>query len=248
MPTFNQYSEYYDLIYQDKDYQHESECITQLIHAHSSACKTILELGCGTGRHASYMAQQFKIYAIDTSQEMLNCASQYASQGIHFERGDVRNYRLNQTVDTVISMFHVASYQVRMQDLMDYFQTARLHLDTGGIFIFDCWYGPAVLSQQPEVRTKVVENNRFKITRKAQPNLDHLHNTVSVVYDIGVMNKETQQKQSFAETHIMRYLFMSEIESLAHQNQFKVLDVKEWLTNKQPSLNTWSVYFVLVAI
>ena len=248
MAAFNQYSDYYDLIYQDKNYEQESDYIKRLITKYGVSCKHILELGCGTGRHASYMANQFNIVAIDTSKEMLNYATRYDHLGIRFELGDVRNYRLNKTVDAVISLFHVASYQTEIQDLKDYFQTARLHLKPGGIFIFDCWYAPAVLFQKPEKRSKVVENNKLKITRDARPTLDHSKNSVSVFYDISVFDKVSKETHCFSEEHYMRYLFMDDITDLANQFQFKLVNASEWLTDKEPSCETWSVYFVLEAL
>jgi hypothetical protein len=43
----------------------------------------------------------------------------------------------------------------------------------------------------------------------------------------------------------MRYLFKSEIEFLLSGLQMQLIDDQEWLTNQQPGLNTWGVYFVI---
>ena len=69
--------------------------------------------------------------------------------GLTFTTGDIRDIRLNQRFDVVIALFHVISYQTTNDDVTAAFQTARQHLNPGGIFIFDVWYGPAVLTERP---------------------------------------------------------------------------------------------------
>ena len=75
MDEFNKYSDYYDLIYKDKNYEKESEYIIKIIRDYCDNCKKILELGCGTGKHASYIAKHYKIFAIDASESMLKSAA-----------------------------------------------------------------------------------------------------------------------------------------------------------------------------
>ena len=47
------YSRYYNLLYSDKDYLGESRYIDGLIQKYSPGAKNVLDLGCGTGRHAA---------------------------------------------------------------------------------------------------------------------------------------------------------------------------------------------------
>ncbi len=56
--VFENYSQYYDLLYQDKDYIAESEFIHSLIQKFANNAKTVLDLGCGTGRHDILLSQQ----------------------------------------------------------------------------------------------------------------------------------------------------------------------------------------------
>ena len=54
-------------------------------------------------------------------------------------------------------------------DLLAAFATAREHLNPGGVFIFDCWYGPAVLAERPSVRIKRMEDGATSITENTIP-------------------------------------------------------------------------------
>ena len=44
--------DYYNLFYEDKDYQLEAKYIHEKIQEYKSNSNSILELGCGTGKHA----------------------------------------------------------------------------------------------------------------------------------------------------------------------------------------------------
>ena len=68
----------------------------------------------------------------------------------------------------MIALFHVLSYQTSNADAQAMFETAATHIETGGIFLFDCWYGPAVLTDRPETRVKRAEDDTVEIIRIAE--------------------------------------------------------------------------------
>jgi SAM-dependent methyltransferase len=253
MRIFESYAHYYDLLYQDKKYLDEVNFIVKLLKLHAPNADKILELGCGTGIHAVLLAQQgYKIQGIDFSEEMIDRANHRLQQlpdrivnDIRFTIGDIQNIRLNQKYDVALSLFHVFSYHVDTNSLLAAFATVKDHLQPGGIFIFDVWYGPAVLSDRPTVRIKRVENEQIKITRIAEPVIYPNQNSVEINYQIFIQNKHEGTTDEFKETHRMRYFFKPEIEFLLHQFDLKVIDSREWITERNPGLDTWGVYFVV---
>jgi hypothetical protein len=109
-------------------------------------------------------------------------------------------------------MFAVVSYQLTNADLAAMFSTARRHLEQGGLFVFDGWFGPAVLTERPEVKTKVVtEPSGDTITRVARPVLDIVAQTVEVNYDVA-RERDGRLIEKTSESHAMRFLFAREIE------------------------------------
>src|SRR5574344_624121 len=115
MSNFENYSKYYDLLYQDKDYSAESNYIDGLIKKYNLNAKTLFELGCGTGKHAKLLAQKgYKTFGIDLSESMLKQAK---TLGVDCEFGDVRNFRCDKKFDAVLSLFHVVSYQTSDEDV-----------------------------------------------------------------------------------------------------------------------------------
>jgi hypothetical protein len=131
------------------------------------------------------------------------------------EVGDICKTRLGRTFDAVISLFHVISYQTTNQALQVSFQVASDHLATGGLFLFDVWHGPAVLSQGPSVRVKEVADERYQVRRTPRPELDTNLSTVNVVYQMNCEDQLSKETIQLSEEHLMRYLFPTEIDLLA---------------------------------
>jgi len=253
--VFDEYARYYDLLYQDKDYQAEADYVAGLIRRfHPEAC-SILELGSGTGIHASLLAKQgFSVYGVERSPEMLARSlrllekTNYPERGrLSFTQGDIRSIRLGEQgeqFDAAISLFHVISYQTTNEDVMAAFQTAREHLNPGGVFIFDVWYGPAVLTDRPAVRIKRMANDEIEVTRLAEPEIHPNENRVDVHYHVFVRDKSTNAVKELRETHGMRYFFKPEIQNMAVQTGFETLSSEEWLTGAPAGMETWGVVFV----
>ena len=253
--VFADYARYYDLLYRDKDYAAEAEYVAGLIRKFHPAAQSILELGSGTGIHAGLLAKNgFTVHGIERSQEMLARSQSLAenrnvgNDQLTFTAGDIREVRLNKSFDVVISLFHVISYQTTNKDVMAAFQTARHHLNPGGIFIFDIWYGPAVLTQRPEVRIKRMTDEKIEVTRLAEPVLHPNENLVDVNYHVFVRDRKTENVTELKETHIMRYFFQPEIEFLAQAAGFTIQNTEEWQTAKPIGAETWSVCFCFQAV
>lgn len=255
MSVFGKYSQYYDLLYKDKDYAAETNYIGSLIQKFHPATTSLIELGCGSGAHAEFLAKQgYSVHGVDLSEDMLTAAEQRRSElpaelanKLNFAQGDIRNVNLNRKVDCVLSLFHVISYLPTTPDLQAAFQTARAHLDSGGLFIFDIWYAPAVLTDRPVVRVKRMENPEIQVTRIAEPVWHPNESWVDVNYSVFIRDRSSDTVEELEETHRMHYLTMGEIEMLSSQANFSIEHRAEWLTDEAPSENSWGVCFVLKA-
>lgn len=245
MSVFAAYSAYYDLLYADKDYASEAEYVARVIERYRPGSVHILDLGCGTGRHDSLLAaMNHRVTGVDVSEDMLRVARASARDGAaEFVHGDVRAVRLGKTFDIVVSLFHVMSYQTTNDDLVAAFATAREHLAPGGVFLFDCWYGPAVLTDRPTTRIKRLEDERIAVTRLAEPVMHPNENLVDVNYQVLIRDKRTNAVEELREKHSMRYLFAPEVGALLQRAGLRLLDSREFLTDRNPGFDTWTVMF-----
>jgi SAM-dependent methyltransferase len=248
-PFGHLYSQYYDLLYQDKDYLGEVEYINKLIGNYKDDALTILDLGCGTGKHAELFCNSgYHVHGIDLSADMLAIAEQRRlgkEDRLSFTHSNIQDLTLNQKFDAVISLFHVISYQSSNQELVQAFQVAKNHLSENGILIFDFWYGPAVLTDLPTTRVKRLENESIKVTRLAEPVIHTQENVVDVNYTVFIQDKKTQEVIEKKELHKMRYLFDPELELICEQVGFDVLNKFKWMSQESPSLDSWNVVWIL---
>lgn len=251
MNIFNAYSDYYDLLYSDKDYESEVVYIHQLLKKYNKNAKSILNLGCGTGNHDFFLIEHgYQVTGVDYSGINIAKANAKLSKltlkesQLSFIKGDIRNIRLNRTFDVVLALFHVMSYQITNEDVKAVFSTAKTHLNKNGILIFDCWYGPAVLTDRPSVRLKQIENEQVSIRRFAEPEIFPNENTVNVNYSVIIKDKSNNKISEIYESHMMRYFFNPEIQEIIKQERFRLISCTEWMTNKIPGFDTWNVCFI----
>ena len=241
--VFDAYAAYYDLLYQDKNYHKEAKYILRLLEDNGISNGNILELGSGTGKHAEEFAKMgFCVHGIDLSPEMVQEANHRNNKNLegqlYFEVGDVRNFEAGKKFDAVISLFHVISYQIKNEDILEMFKTAAKHLKTNGIFIFDFWYGPGVLTDPPEVRQKRLENKDIEVLRIAEPTMFPNENVVDVNYCVQIKQKGSGKVTELNETHKMRYLFIPEILQFSSK-WFSLKTNFVWMKDSTPDFNDW---------
>ena len=244
------YAEYYNLLYAEKKYEEEVGYIDSLIKRYtkkSPAKGRLLDIGCGTGKHASlFLNKSYScVIGIDISEKMINEAKKLEHNKLKFYVKDGKSFDFDLKFDVITSLFHVVSYQNTNKDISQYFSNVSNHLNNNGIFIFDFWYGPAVLTDKPSIRVKRYENKNIKLTRIAEPVIISNKNLVEVNYEILIQNKLDNGLSKLNEKHIMRYFFIPELEFLIKGNNMKIMGSFEWMTLKEPNFNSW--YVVMIA-
>jgi len=141
-------------------------------------------------------------------------------------------------------MFAVMGYLSDNKQLLAGLCTAKKHLNPKGVFIFDGWFGPAVLSQKPEKRRHEYEDGQNTVVRKVTPSLDPINQTVTVHYDISV-NRNGKIIKQMQENHVMRFMFVQEMTLLMQSVGLKLVHYCPFLEpDGQLSTDTWNATFV----
>ncbi|MFM8270675.1 MAG: class I SAM-dependent DNA methyltransferase [Pseudomonadota bacterium] len=244
---FSDYGQYYDLLYGDKNYVEEVSYITNLLHRIGVRSGKILEFGSGTGRHGRLLGEQgFSVVGIERSPVMASRA--VLTESFKCLVGDACTTKVNDKFDAVLALFHVVSYQISNESLLQLFENASAHLSPNGFFIFDVWYSPAVGKNIPEARIKKAFNENLKVTRFAQPRLKADSNQVDVEYEIIVQDRLTGKVETTEETHSMRHFSTPEIDLIGKLTDFKIVCAEEFMTGNLPGFDTWGVCYVLKKI
>ena len=256
MASFQDYASFYDLFYRGKDYAAEADFVLGLLRAHEPRVHSILELGCGTGAHAEHFVHAgCTVSGVDLSEGMVRKAlsrfeGRPADERARFRavQGDAANFQSAELHDAAVSLFHVASYQATNEALRGYFRSARSGLAEGGLFVFDFWHGPGVLSDRPRHVERTEQGAGFTVLRRTVPVICAERNVVEVNYHFTVTGDAGGPPQEFHEVHPMRYLFLPEIGLLADETGFAVVEAGPWLRRQPLSDTDWYGYVVLRAV
>ncbi|MFA6189488.1 MAG: class I SAM-dependent methyltransferase [Sulfuricurvum sp.] len=244
------YSQYYDLLYSDKDYQSEVEYVDGLIKANNPTAITLLDMGCGTGRHAELFSDKgYMVHGIDLSADMLKIAELRRlgrEDRLSFSQSNITELNLGTKFDVIVSLFHVMCYQNSNKELTKAIEVAKNHLNDNGILIFDFWYGPAVLTDPPITNIKRLENQQVHVTRIAESSIHAQTNIVEVNYDIFVTSKNMLSNVlEKKERHNVRYFFDTELELIMDSMDLTILNKFKWMSNENPNLKSWNVVWVV---
>ena len=233
---FSLFNQYYDMLYQEKDYAVECRYIMSLLGEQNNKPGELLELGCGTGNYSKEFSDAgFTIIGIEKSKQMVDVAM---SKGIpHFFPvvDDITTFNVNKKFDAAVSLFHVVSYLTDNEEMVSCFKRVAEHLNKDGIFIFDVWYTPAVYVQQPETRIKRLNSDGYEIIRIAEPEIFYELNVVEVNYTLIIKDKSSSLWDVLKEKHILRHYSTPEIKWMAQLSGFTLVRCEEFLTGNDPS-------------
>lgn len=174
----------YDLVYQSmKDYSAEAQQIAALIRREQPRCRTLLDVGCGTGEHARLLGEihGFEVDGVDIDPAMLAIARTKCQRG-RFDVADMIDFHLGRHYDGVLNLFGAIANALTVPRLRDALACMRDHLAPGGVAIVQ----PYLTPDEVQVGTAeyAVESGDLKIRRTRRSEHDgrrqrvHFHFTV----------------------------------------------------------------------
>lgn len=165
---FDASAEFYDLIYATiKDYRNEAGQIARLLRQLNPSCKTLLDVACGTGEHARFLAEAgFIVDGLDIDAAFVRIARQKHPSGRFYE-ADMSQFQLPYRYDAVMCLFSSIGY-LRTLDRVDQALTCfREHLAPGGIVVVEPWFAPGVL-EHGRVALNTGDAAGIRVTRSSR--------------------------------------------------------------------------------
>ena len=149
-------SEYYHLLYQNRS-QNEADLfiknIVQKLKLNTEA--TVLDLGCGKGRHALKMSSFFNIvHGLDLSENNIKIANSNKKANMKFFKGDMRNFNHNTSYDYIFNLFTSFGYFNTIDENLDVLKCIHRQLKKNGHLLVDF------------LNPSVIRNNKFKSEEK----------------------------------------------------------------------------------
>ncbi|TXC81408.1 class I SAM-dependent DNA methyltransferase [Luteibaculum oceani] len=243
--TFDKYSQYYDLFYDNKSYREEVNFVVDVINSHLNGnFDSLLDIGCGSGNHARYLASFFEsITGVDRSDSMVKVANEKNIPNFKALEADVCSFNLGLTFGSAIALFHVFSYLNTNDQVLTAFTNVNNHLSVGGLFIFDVWNTATVYNQPPQVKVRREKMGLKKVVRITKPKLDVISNTVDVQFDFII--HDNYECIEFSELHRMRHYSPPEIELFCWKTGFEVIKSCDMISGAPLSQDTFSATYIL---
>jgi SAM-dependent methyltransferase len=242
------YAETYDLLYSDKDYLSECGLVERIFETQgNSRIQSVIDFGCGTGNHSIPLAVRgYSVVGVDLHEEMLQQARTKLQRhaptaDVQFLQGDIRTVHLDRRFDAALILFAVLGYQNTNNDVLAALRTVRNHLNPGGIVLFDVWYGPAVLTNKPSERLKVIPTAEGKVLRVASGELNTATHICKVQYHLWKIENDKVVAE-ITEEHSMRFFFNQELALFLQQSGFELIRLGGFPQfDHDPDETTWNV-------
>ncbi|MEI7026870.1 class I SAM-dependent DNA methyltransferase [Paenibacillus sp. y28] len=146
---YGQFASHYDRLMADAPYAEWQAFLSAVWNKHRLAPRTVVDLGCGTGRLAIPLAEQgLNVIGVDLSENMLAAANAryeerqregaFASGGhVIWQEQDMRELELAEPVPCIYSFCDCLNYVLEEEGVCEVFRHVYAGLEEGGLFIFD---------------------------------------------------------------------------------------------------------------
>ncbi len=136
---FSEISAYYDEMYvNESHYREEVERIVRIVRQYNPTAKTILDIACGTGAQAKYLAEHYTVTGLDLSPEMVEIAKRKVPSG-QFVVADMCNFLLNTYFDVAVNLYGSIGFAEDYEAMKASLKSVYNHLNMGGVFILTPW-------------------------------------------------------------------------------------------------------------
>lgn len=186
---------FYDALYHFKDYASACSHLHILIQQRNPDARTLLDVGCGTGKHVEHLRAHYQVEGLDLSEDMLAIAREKCP-GISFHQGDMVDFRLDRTFDVVACLFSSIGYVKTVERMEHAIANMARHLRPGGVLVVEPWFSPeqywvgritANFVDQPEIKIA------WMYTSEVEGKI--------AIYDINYLVGEPQGVTYFTERH-----------------------------------------------
>jgi SAM-dependent methyltransferase len=205
----------YDVVYASKPYADEARFVDALLREFGARRGRLLELACGTGRHAHAFGELgWEVVGVDYSPDLLELARANAP-GARFELADMRELDLGDArFDAVTCLFDSIGYPQTNDGVVAALAGARRHLAQGGLLACEFLHAPALLRHASPVGVRRWElPGGGELLRVGETRLDPARGVMTVGYDVVELRADGTYERS-REEQSNRFFGVEEMRAL----------------------------------
>jgi SAM-dependent methyltransferase len=240
--TYGQFlATYYDDFYcSKKDYSKEALSVVEVFKKHGLlSSDRIIDIGCGTGEHARYIATQgYQVKGIDISPHMIQSALSKVSPSLPLSFACQSILEEREAYNFACSLFNVINCLPDKNALFEFMQGASRVLRKGGIFICEAWRAEATLANPPQcIRDEVTVRGKT-VNRTVSPLLD----TGSRVCILNYSYEMDARQESVR--HSIKLFTEVEVEEASHRASLSLLSKFSSLQQTKPEPSSRQVVYI----
>jgi len=141
MPGFTDSARVYDALTRHKDYAAAASRLCEILARVVPGASTLLDVGCGTGRHLEHLREHFSVEGLDASAEMLAIARERCP-GVPMHEASLVDFRLDRRFSVVTCLFGSLAYAADSTSLGRAVRCMAGHLEPDGVLIIEPWVAP----------------------------------------------------------------------------------------------------------
>lgn len=204
----------YDLIHQDKDYEHESKIISSIIDKKFKNKKIdLLDVACGSGNHLYFFDKKYKCCGFDINKKLVDIARK---KNLEVVCQDMRNFKIDKKFDVIVCLFGSIAHLKNYEELKMTIGSMKKHLNKNGMIIIEPWL---FLNQYcPRTASRYISEDLFVTSANTLKN------------NIATLKKTYKYKTKTYKTNIDICCFTKEeYFSAAKEFGFKIKQIQEKL-------------------
>lgn len=210
-------SPYYHKLYFERNEKEAAAFIDRLLALLQPAPgSTILDVACGRGRHARYLAGKgFDVTGIDLAPESIAFARQFENEHLHFYVHDMRRLLCTNCFDYAFNFFTSFGYFNTRREHINTIKMVESALQLRGIFTLDYLNAEYIMPRLVPNETRTIDHVVYTISRWCDGK--HFYKR------IGIEDKELNKHLEFTEK--VAVFTLKDFETLFEPNGLKIRNV-----------------------
>lgn len=217
------HARHYDVVYAEKPYVEEARFVDSLLRDAEVERGRLLDVACGTGRHAAeFCSLGWEVTGVDFSEALLEHARLNAP-AVRFVLQDMRELDVpERPFEAVTCLFDSIGYPLEDEGVLAALSAAGRHLAPRGALVIEFLHAPALLRDSSPLRVRRFElsGEGDELVRISQTCLDARRHVMEVEFELIELGADGTYER-WRETQANRFFSVADMRALLERARLR---------------------------